>query len=382
MEERFEQFERSCEAERLTLDLSLVQFAIESAAKFSADLKSDVEDLTARQSALQQELFSHEQRRSDLSSRLASFGVDTLDDALSTGDYFQRLNALEIQECELRGRVTGLRTVLRRLQEAVRLQQTRNGRLAQQLAASTSDPRPEPPNRRVLTARVDSLRDQAGSVSESVGQLRDAIRDRDARIQVRFPGTTVAELQERRADLAKRIAAKRRELQALTAEEAAIRTRGVQAMDAERRSFERIEADDWEAERRGFHAQIAQARAELATLQGIRAPSAMSEGRRKRVVEAAGRWAEGAMRKAMQREIEALRDDAHPIAVAMRAEQIYGARIDEGIARAKEMEDLIRSFSERTFGEDEVDEGNMRKQRITALNREYEELREELRTVR
>ena len=427
----------------LAMKQSLIELALSNVTKAAAKLDAEEASLLAQRDDLKLDLERQEQKREVLESEKATLQIPADDDVFRSGDYFRRLNALEVSEAQFRGELAGRKTALRLISDEVKSQEARNHRLQRQLnklLAQLPDGGLAPEDSRDGDIRVAALRRRfsgGGEVRrlqkrlrqyeaeiedarEECEELREMVREKSARLQA-TPKDTLDGMIAQRREIEAEIELKKEQLRQVRAEEKKERAKESLNMDRDRKRAEEIEKEDvWESERRTLMAAITHARTEIRALKEefdrdeatSRASSSLSDARRnarrrERDVEGSVssrapsgmsmlssvskrdeqvKYSENALRMAMRAELDALKTPDHPIMIALEAERLFGEKLDRELKEIEATTNQITVFEEETYGkfnDDEADpDDEMRQQRLEVLRSEYEELRNELRNFK
>lgn len=438
-----EEMEVLHDQDTLAMKQSLIELALANVTKAAAKLDAEEANLLAQRDDLKFDLEQQEQKRDALEAEKATLQIPSDDEVFRSGDYFRRLNALEVSEAQFRGELAGRKTALRLISDEVKTQEARNHRLQRQLSkllAQLPDGDLVPDDSRDGDIRIAALRRRFSGGSEvkrlqrrlrefeadiedareECEELREQVREKSARLQA-TPKDTLDGMIAQRREIEAEIELKKDQLRQVRAEEKKERSKGSLNMDRDRRRAEEIEKEDiWEGERKTLMAAITHARTEIRALREeleredvtSRPSSSLSDARRiarrrEREVEVSVssrapsglsmisspsrreeqvKYSEAALRMAMKAELDALKSPDHPIMIALEAERMFGERLDRELKEIEETTNQILMFEEETYGkfdDEEVDpDDEMRQQRLQVLQSEYEELRNELRSFK
>lgn len=438
-----EEMEVLHDQDTLAMKQSLIELALANVTKAAAKLDAEEANLLAQRDDLKFDLEQQEQKRDALEAEKATLQIPSDDEVFRSGDYFRRLNALEVSEAQFRGELAGRKTALRLISDEVKTQEARNHRLQRQLSkllAQLPDGDLVPDDSRDGDIRVAALRRRFSGGSEvkrlqrrlrefeadiedareECEELREQVREKSARLQA-TPKDTLDGMIAQRREIEAEIELKKDQLRQVRAEEKKERSKASLNMDRDRRRAEEIEKEDiWEGERKTLMAAITHARTEIRALREeferedvtSRPSSSLSDARRiarrrEREVEVSVssrapsglsmisspsrreeqvKYSEAALRMAMKAELDALKSPDHPIMIALEAERMFGERLDRELKEIEETTNQILMFEEETYGkfdDEEVDpDDEMRQQRLQVLQSEYEELRNELRSFK
>jgi hypothetical protein len=404
--------EQSYEEDSLALTLDTLNKEIDDATKFSGILDGDLDDLRDEVRQLHDLADGKIHDNQTLQEEFDRYPIPA-DTAYGTGDFFHRLSAWELREARSQGLLAGFKAQIKIENDEIRTGERTNANLTQQLHQlqsqlpdGTSSDKGRTGGLRRLNAQLADIENRIATVRNNCEHLRHAIRDKTARLRT-IPTDAIAQLTSEKVAIEQDVRAKREELKAIIIQQKEMEERDSRSIRKTQKSVEELEGDDvWESERALLHRQIAQATADLERLHAapssVRSPGSItgSVKRRggdsrsvtsKRTATSVSRESkveltESTLRLAMQAELAALSAEDHPINVSLRSEESYRAFLEEEIAKARRLGEAITQFKDETFGPDgsddfELRDQQMRGQRLAALGREYEELREELRIV-
>lgn len=421
----------SHDQDTLAMKQQNLEMALISSEKFCTKLDKEYERLIEEKEVLQADLTLHEERQQKLIAQREELNIPKDQEVYVTGDYFHRINALEVNEALFKGALEGHKVVVKRISDEVNAQQMRNQRLQKRLDrlleklpdGALVDDRSQDPElhaailsrrfggseeMRQLQQKLDEYRDMIYDLQEECERIRSEVRQKSARLQM-LPKDAASALLAQKEDLEADINLKKEELRQILIEETSLKSKASLAMNKVRQNAERMEKDDtWESERRTLMAAITHAKTEIRSLKSdlgqtesrpiSRLSTGMSDARRsarRKDTDSLSvrsgstmssrepvQYTERTLRLAMQAELDTICSPDHPVMMAIDNEAKYGRKMAEELDIIKCTTKRIAVFEKKTFGkleDDDVDpDDNMREQRLDALRKEYEELRLEL----
>ena len=464
-EEEEEEFVDSHEQDRRMLLVELDDMYFRSLDQHREKLISQRNRLRLKYDDLKNDLTSNEQHADDYETERDSLLKAFTNEQLMTGDFFHRMKALEFKEAQFRGELKGYSQAIKVLSEQIKLQEKRNERLQKKLDAQLSnlpdgallptfygdegdDAQSEleraiklrrmegSQNIKQLQTELQKLEAEIEKVQEECEMLRDAVKDKSARLQT-IPSDNIDKFQDQKIEIDNEIELKKKQLRQLLIDEKKLVATKSNDVDKERAKAELMEnGDPWENERKNLLNAIQHTQnefQELCTQLNIdpdnipeqrsvygdkrspsqlsineskrsKAPSSLSESRnkaRKRLRDDESdarsrisqrscatsekvRYTHELLRTMIKKELDSLKEKNHPINIAIEIETRYGNELDEQLDFIKNAIKSISNFERETFEQsiNTNQDSIMWQQRMDVLQNEYLELRSELRDTK
>lgn len=437
------QMQDSHRYDAIALRLAVAAYANTEAQKARAKLEQEEQKLIMERNELKNELESQEERKKQLEEDSKELKVPTDDDAFRTGDYFHRLNAFEVSEAQCKGELQGRKNAIKKLEEEIKAQENRNSKLQQKLDSMLKQlpdgtlldgdeyegsTRSAALSRKNQSQRGDistyrkelaQVEKQLQTASKDCEQLRDAVREKSARLQS-LPSDTLDRLLQQRREIDQELNFKKEQLRKIQIDEQQTNHELETDAKKDKKLTDELENDDpWEGERSNILNMISQARKELRTINSeIRSEdnrskkSSLSETRSmaaKRaamstsgsvtsgtgaipdnmssVSQAINRndisWTEFALRQAIYAELKSMKNKSNPINIAIQTELALKIELKNELSQVDTTIQKIKEFESQTYSQiNDEEDSQMEEQRLEVLRAELSELRDVLKKIK